>query len=203
MLNPQYHRDFTEQLASGIKHPGNAWSSLVYAWLGCDLLLRGSSLRPLTCWMEGLSLLWFSSLSFGYHATEIEVLGALDVTMVLHLCMSCLWQLCSLGDFEYLQPAWSITLPLLADVFQRQDASRSIAVRFMMPLLTTVVLALLAVMAYQQIWLRSAMFAAAFVLKLLDLAAARGGVRMGALNGTSVFHLLTGGAMYLHYAAVF
>ncbi len=51
-------------------------------------------------------------------------------------------------------------------------------------------------------WVRFATFGAGFAIKLVDIACAACSVKAGAINGTSVFHLLTCTAMYLHYAAV-
>lgn len=50
-----------------------------------------------------------------YHATESDWTGALDITMVIHLCMSCLWQLAGFDDLTALGMAWLVTLALLCD----------------------------------------------------------------------------------------
>ena len=110
--------------------------------LGLYLLLElEPTARPWTCFVEGITLLWFSWLSFSYHATESDFIGALDITMVIHLCMSCLWQLAGFSDMVGLALAWTVTAVLLVDVCVA-DPSTTMAVRYMMPILVLLVAAI-------------------------------------------------------------
>ncbi len=202
-INPCYKNEFTERrCASSVLHPGNAYSSAIYTALGAMLLWNGSSERPWCCAVEGATLLWFSWLSYHYHATELEWAGALDITMVIHLCVSCLVQCLGLGDLACVALAWAATGGLLANVWShRAEPERSVPVRCMVPLLAPLVLALLHLQAAAGAWARFGAFGAGFAVKLLDrrLAPSR---RCGMVNGTSAFHLLTGLAMCMHYRRV-
>lgn len=200
--NPIYVEEFTERRAQGgVLHPGNAWSSGVYAILGC-LLLWNEGKGPLI-WCrssEGATLLWFAWLSFSYHASECYWTGALDITLVIHLCVSCLAHALLWPDLICVAIAWMVTCSLLASVWTHvKEPAQSVPVKYMMPLLTPLVLALLTIQALGGSWWRFSTFGFGFAVKLMDRWAAGHGVRTGVANGTSIFHLLTGVAMYLHY----
>jgi hypothetical protein len=184
-------------------HPGNAWSSVVYTVLGLYLLASTADMRPWCRRSEGATLLWFSWLSFHFHATESAWTNALDITMVTHLCMSCLTHCLGLPDLACVGLTWTATGGLLANAWShRYDPSAAACVQHMVPLLAPLVAALLALQAQAGAWGRFAAFGGGFAVKLADRRLAAGGVRAGVVNGTSMFHLLTGAAMYLHYAEV-
>ena len=48
-------------------------------------------------------------------------------------------------------------------------------------------------------WLRFFTFGIGFLLKKIDRVIASNGIAMGVINGTSLFHILTCLAMFMHY----
>jgi len=198
-INPKYKSEFTEYNSeTRIKHWGNAWSSVVYAILGIYLLNTSATVRPLSRSLEGALLLWFSWLSFTYHATEIDWIGALDITLVIHLCISCLTHTLGFSDTNCILISWSILLYFLSNVYHnRSNPSNSITVKYMMNIVTSLVILL---MWYQiGYWLRFFTFGLGFLLKKIDRVIASNGIAMGVINGTSLFHILTCLAMFMHY----
>jgi hypothetical protein len=198
-INPKYKTEFTEHTSeTKIKHLGNAWSSVVYAMLGIYLLNTSSTNRPLSRSIEGALLIWFSWLSFRYHATEIDWIGALDITLVIHLCISCLTHSIGFTDINCILISWSILLYFLSNVYHNRDnPSESITVKHMMDIVTTLVILL---MWYQiGYWTRFIMFGLGFILKKMDRIIASNGFELGVINGTSLFHVLTCIAMFMHY----
>ena len=197
--NPKYKNEFTEKnTLTSIKHPGNAWSSIIYAFIGLYLLNTSSSIRPYSRCVEGSLLIWFAWLSFTYHSTENDWIGALDITLVIHLCISCLTHSLGLADINCILMSWSILLYFLLNVYENKDEpSNSITVKYMMPIVTTLVIIL---MWFQVgFWMRFFTFGLGFLLKKIDRIGADKGIILGVINGTSLFHILTGIAMYMHY----
>lgn len=197
--NLKYNQEFTEKKKEGkIAHPGNAWSSISYAILGLYLLTTESSTRPLSRSIEGALLIWFSWLSFTFHATEIDWIGALDITVVIHLCIACLTHLLGIPDMLCIITSWSITLLLLTNVYYNENnPSNSITVKHMMNIVTPLVFAILYLLIGQLD--RFIIFGLGFALKKIDRIASMRGIVLGSINGTSAFHILTCVAMYLHY----
>ena len=200
--NPSYARDFTERRADGVAlHPGNAWSSGVYGVLGSLLLWSAGKEQMRWCRStEGAALLWFAWLSFSYHASECDWTGVLDITMVTHLCVSCLTHALRFPDLICVAIAWTTTCGLLASAWSHmREPAQSVPVKYMMHVLTPLVLMLLCIQARAGAWWRFSAFGVGFAVKLVDRWAAGHGARAGVINGTSAFHVLTGAAMYLHY----
>lgn len=198
--NPQYKSEFTERPNPGkVMHPGNAWSSVIYTALGIYLITTPAILRPWSRTSEGVTLIWFSWLSFNYHATESDWIGAMDITMVTHLCISCLAHSLDITDLKCMLIAWSITISFLANViYQRYNVANAIIVKFMIPIVTTLVVPLLWFQFGVSYW-RFFTFGTGFLLKLIDRKLAKYRIPLGIVNGTSVFHILTGMAMFMHY----
>jgi len=94
--------------------------------------------------------------------------------------------------------SWSILLYFLLNVYENKDEpSNSITVKYMMPIVTTLVIIL---MWFQVgFWMRFFTFGLGFLLKKIDRIGADKGIILGVINGTSLFHILTGIAMYMHY----
>ena len=195
--NTTYASGFTERRTA----PGNTYSSLVYAALACYLAQLRAPARPRACATEAVILLWFAYLSFRYHHTTSRWHGSLDLWCVTYLCMSCLSRYLYSSDKQAVLFTWVAMVPLLADVAMHAPDNNAV-VSFSKSIIGLLVYMLLACSVGK--WRQFLAFALAFVAKVIDMELAKQGVHTTSpVNGTSLFHVLTGVAMYFHYREMF
>jgi len=196
-LNTKYSGEFTEEpWAHTVKRLGNAWSSWVYAVLGVYLASRPTT-RPLAGAAEIPVLIWFASMSYSYHITTAKWNGAQDLWGVTYLCVSCLSRYLTEDDWKGVAFTWMVMGPLMADMAVHAP-NKCIVVDNDLGIIGVLVYMLLWFSIGK--WKQFIAFALAFTAKVIDMALASAGYHTtSAINGTSVFHLLTGLAMYYHY----
>ena len=180
---------------------GNTYSSLVYAALALYLMRRPSGSRPLGHASEIVVLFWFAYLSFRYHMTTSRWHGALDLWCVVYLCMSCLSRYRYDSDRDSVLFTWIAMVPLLIEAALDLPDGGHVVVDN---------LGIIGVLVYLLLsysvglWRQFSAFALAFTFKAGDMAMARAGKHtLSPVNGTSLFHMLTGLAMYYHYKVMF
>ena len=145
-------------------------------------------------------LVWLSVVSFRFHATELLWVETQDLWCVIYLCVSCLSRYICNTDARAILFTWAAMGPLLVEAVAQPVGAAAVEEYY---------IGIIGVLVYLLLWYSQSngyQFAAlliAFVAKVADMAAAAEGMHTASpLNGTSVFHILTAAALYMHYRDV-
>ena len=208
LRNPEYAMQFTEKTTGDfIRHRGNAWTSIIYLLIGFSLLTTdGTGQRPLTRSLLGTMNIEFATFSFLYHATEDQWVGVLDAIWLQNLCAASLFMLVGLSDLTVVVLTLIFLCFEVTNLFtkHRQYPIMCFGEKYMIHVLTPLVLLILtAVAILHHDWVDFWYFSTAFSIKAIDRNLARlcrGFRTTSPIQGTSMFHLLTGIVMFRHYA---
>ena len=194
-----YHELFTEQACEGhiVLHPGNAYSSIVFAllavWLARASVPKWHRARE----TDVVVLLWLSVVSFRFHATESLWIETQDLWCVIYLCVSCLSRYVRKCDASATGFTWAAAGPLLIDA-AAQPLGRAVVEQHYLGIIGVLVYVLLWYSTRH--WGQFAALLLAFIVKVADMVAASQGLYTNSpVNGTSLFHILTAIALYYHY----
>lgn len=197
-----YKQLFTEQEhgSSTVKHPGNAYSSLAFAAVGVWLAWAPVPLLKMSRQSDVVVLLWLSVVSFRFHATESLWVETQDLWCVIYLCVSCLSRYVANTDARAVLFTWLAMGGLLIDAVAEPVGS-AVVEQYYIGIIGVLVYVLL--WYSQSSWWQFGLLLIAFVAKVADMAAAGAGKWTSSpVNGTSMFHLLTASALWVHYRDV-
>lgn len=200
-LKEDYSSMFTESSSSGaVKHPGNAYSSFAYAWLALWLATRKTVAMRWSRQSDAAVLAWLSVVSFRFHMTESLWIETQDLWCVIYLCLACVARYMEGDDVRAMLLTWLAMAGLLADAAW-QGVGEAVVEEHYMGIIGVLVYFLLRYSVGA--WLQLLSLALGFGVKVADMWFAQDGQHTSVVaNGTSLFHVLTAVALWLHYRSV-
>ena len=188
--NPNYCHVFTEH-SSGrwVRHVGNAWSSIVYAWIAYELFSTpGLGLRPNLRYVLSHMNIQFACYSFGYHASEGQRAGAFDAIWLQTLCVASTLMLLEATDLMVCMIVFVLLLSCIVNLLSHWNfPQKCVADRYMTHVLPSLILLILLLVLRNGDYGDAALFTLAFVAKSVDMNLARKGVKTWSpLQGTSM-----------------
>lgn len=183
-----YKNSFTEKKKNGIiLHPYNAISSLIY------FIIFIKYANDDNIFKKSISLinLFFSAASFLFHATELELIGEIDITLLIINTLAMLLFQLEISDIYSVYILISFMIILFIHLFQKRDsleqflgngAKYYILTLFSMGILFTM----------KGSYVPYILFVIAYIFKFSDLPVIAKKFNLAVFQGTALYHILTG-----------